>query len=29
MGDLDYAAVSDVDAGSFRKFVGLAQSRRE
>jgi anti-sigma factor RsiW len=28
-GDLDYAAVSDVDAGSFQKFVGLAQSRRE
>jgi anti-sigma factor RsiW len=29
MGDLDYAAVSDVDAAAFQKFVGLAQSQRE
>jgi len=28
-GDLDYAAVSDVDAGAFRKFVTLAQHQRE
>lgn len=28
-GDLDYAAVSDMDAAAFQKFVGLAQSRRE
>ena len=27
--DLDYAAVSDVDAAAFQKFVGLAQSQRE
>jgi anti-sigma factor RsiW len=26
-GDLDYAAVSDVDAAAFQKFVGLAQRR--
>jgi len=29
MGDLDYAAVSDMDAGSFRKFVDLAKAQRE
>ena len=28
-GDMDYAAVSDVDAGAFQKFVTLARSRRE
>ena len=28
-GDLDYAAVSDVDVGAFRKFVTLAQHQRE
>jgi anti-sigma factor RsiW len=28
-GDLDHAAVSDVDAGAFRKFVDLAKARRE
>jgi hypothetical protein len=28
-GDLDYAAVSDIDAGAFSKFVALAQSQRE
>lgn len=28
-GDLDYAAVSDVDAATFRKFVDLAQSQKE
>jgi len=28
-GDLDYAAISDVDAAAFQKFVGLAQSQRE
>jgi anti-sigma factor RsiW len=28
-GDLDFAAVSDVDAAAFQKFVGLAQSQRE
>ena len=27
--DLDYAAVSDVDAATFQKFVDLAQSQRE
>jgi len=29
MGDLDYAAVSDVDAAAFQKFVGLAKAQRE
>jgi anti-sigma factor RsiW len=29
MGDLDYAAVSDVDAAAFQKFVELAQNQRE
>ena len=29
MGDLDYAAVSDVDAAAFQKFVGLARSQKE
>jgi anti-sigma factor RsiW len=29
MGDLNYAAVSDVDAASFRKFIDLAKSQRE
>jgi anti-sigma factor RsiW len=29
MGDLNYAAVSDVDAAAFQKFVGLAQNQRE
>jgi anti-sigma factor RsiW len=28
-GDMDYAAVSDVDAQAFQKFVGLARSQRE
>lgn len=28
-GDLDYAAVSDVDAATFQKFVDLAQSQKE
>ena len=28
-GDMDFAAVSDVDAAAFDKFVGLAQSQRE
>jgi anti-sigma factor RsiW len=28
-GDLDYAAVSDVDAVAFQKFVGLVQKQRE
>ena len=28
-GDLDYAAVSDMDAASFQKFIALSQSRRE
>jgi hypothetical protein len=28
-GDLDYAAVSDVDAAAFQKFVGLAKAQRE
>ena len=29
MGDLDYAAVSDVDAAAFQKFIDLAQNQRE
>jgi anti-sigma factor RsiW len=29
IGDLDYAAVSDVDDAAFQKFIGLAQNRRE
>lgn len=29
MGDLDYAAVSDVGAAAFQKFIGLAQNQRE
>jgi anti-sigma factor RsiW len=29
MGDLDYAAVSDVDAAAFQEFVGLAKNQRE
>jgi len=29
MGDLDYAAVSDVDAAAFQKFVDLAKAQRE
>jgi anti-sigma factor RsiW len=29
MGDLNYAAVSDVDAASFQKFIALAKSQRE
>ena len=29
VGDLDYAAVSDVDAAAFEKFVGLARSQKE
>jgi anti-sigma factor RsiW len=29
VGDLDYAAVSDVDAAAFQKFVGLAKDQRE
>lgn len=29
MGDLNYAAVSDVDAGAFQKFVALAKAQRE
>jgi anti-sigma factor RsiW len=29
IGDLDYAAVSDVDAAAFQKFVGLAKAQRE
>lgn len=28
-GDMDYAAVSDMDAQAFQKFVGLARSQRE
>jgi anti-sigma factor RsiW len=28
-GDLDYAAVSDVDAAAFRKFIALAKAQRE
>jgi len=28
-GDLDYAAVSDVDAQAFAKFVGQARGQRE
>ena len=28
-GDLDYAAVSDVDAAAFQKFIGLVQKQRE
>lgn len=28
-GDMDYAAISDVDAQAFQKFVGLARSQRE
>jgi len=28
-GDMDYAAVSDVDAAAFEKFVGLARQQRE
>ncbi|HET7085376.1 MAG TPA: zf-HC2 domain-containing protein [Rhizomicrobium sp.] len=28
-GDLDYAAVSDMDAAAFQKFVALAKTRRE
>ena len=28
-GDLDYAAVSDIDAAAFAKFVALAQAQRE
>jgi anti-sigma factor RsiW len=28
-GDLNYAAVSDVDAAAFQKFVGLAQAQKE
>jgi len=28
-GDLNYAAVSDVDAAAFQKFVGLAKAQRE
>jgi anti-sigma factor RsiW len=29
MGDLDYAAVSDVDAAAFQKFVSLVQAQKE
>ena len=29
MGDMDYAAVSDMDQAAFGKFVSLAQSQRE
>lgn len=29
VGDLDYAAVSDVDAAAFQKFVALAKAQRE
>lgn len=29
MGDLDYAAVSDVDAAAFQKFTALAKAQRE
>jgi len=28
-GDMDFAAVSDIDAGEFRKFTDLAQAQRE
>ncbi len=28
-GDLDYAAVSDIDAAAFAKFVALARAQRE
>jgi hypothetical protein len=28
-GDLNYAAVSDVDAAAFQKFVSLAKAQRE
>jgi anti-sigma factor RsiW len=28
-GDLDFAAVSDVDSGAFEKFIGLAREQRE
>jgi anti-sigma factor RsiW len=28
-GDLDFAAVSDVDAGAFKKFTGLVRAERE
>jgi anti-sigma factor RsiW len=29
MGDLNYAAVSDVDAAAFQKFIDLAKTQRE
>jgi anti-sigma factor RsiW len=29
MGDLDYAAVSDMDANAFQKFVALVRAQRE
>jgi hypothetical protein len=28
-GDLDFAAVSDVDAGAFANFIALARAQRE
>ena len=28
-GDMDFAAVSDVDPGAFQKFVSLARTQRE
>ena len=28
-GDMDFAAVSDVDQAAFQKFVGLARAQRE
>ncbi len=28
-GDMDYAAVSDMDGAAFQKFVGLARAQRE